>query len=167
MCECKRADRCSDPDIERKVRSALQILDERDGCLLENDVNERSITHKLAGYLESLFPEWEVDCEYNRNHDHVKRLRELVREVHTDEPEGKTVFPDIIVHHRNSDENLLVIEVKKASNPDNGDADFRKLRAFLQELHYEHGLFLRLRGSAEDRHALTWFHTEGRAGTNR
>lgn len=48
-----------------------------------------------------------------------------------------TVFPDIIIHQRNSDEhNLIVLEVKK---PDEDLAyDQRKLRAFRRELGYAH-----------------------------
>ena len=52
-------------DIERSVKTALNKLFERDAELLQNDVNERSITHKFAEYLESEFPGWDVDWEYN------------------------------------------------------------------------------------------------------
>ncbi len=55
------------------------------------------------------------------------------------------VQPDIIVHHRTKTyDNFLVIEIKKSTNdsPDRDDED--KLRAFLSELKYEHGLFLRI-----------------------
>jgi len=53
-------------EIERKVKSCLQILREQDKYLLDNDLNERTITHKLATYLQEEFQEFNVDCEYNR-----------------------------------------------------------------------------------------------------
>ena len=76
-----------------------------------------------------------------------------------DDTEAKTVFPDIIVHQRNKGENLQVIEVKKSSNPDDGDFDRRKLAAFVRPpFSYQHGLFLRLKvGSSNTDYELDWF----------
>lgn len=45
-----------------------------DRYLLENNLNERAITHKLAEYYQLLFREWNVDCEYNRNLGKPKEL---------------------------------------------------------------------------------------------
>jgi len=50
-----------------KIEDGLYTLLKKDGYLLKNSVNERSITHKLAEYYQVLFPEWNVDCEYNLN----------------------------------------------------------------------------------------------------
>ena len=64
-----------------KVKNAyLQFL-KNDGYLLENDVNERSITHKFAVYLENEFSEWDVDCEYNRNGIDKKTLIGLKEKI--------------------------------------------------------------------------------------
>ena len=38
-------------------------------------MNERSIAHKFATYLEDEFQGWDVDCEYNRNLEKQKRLK--------------------------------------------------------------------------------------------
>jgi hypothetical protein len=150
--------------IKRYVQNSIDMLYERDSFLLENDTNERSITHKLAGYLENYFPEWDVDCEYNRNRGEVKRIPpepvasdpepvasdpEPVASdpepVASDDTKAVTVFPDIIVHKRNTGENLLVIEVKKASN-NKDDAklkDLKKLRQFKQDpYNYLFAIFL-------------------------
>ncbi len=62
------------------------------------------IAHKLAEYLTPRFPKWDVDCEYNRLFDEAKRLNIRGQVVH--------VIPDIIVHHRDTLDNLLVIEAK-------------------------------------------------------
>ena len=51
----------------QNLEIALSELIERDSFLFEADANERSITHKLAEYLQAQFQDWNVDCEYNRN----------------------------------------------------------------------------------------------------
>jgi len=64
----------------KKIEVGLNLLINNDGYLLYKNINERSITHKLAEYLQNLFPEWNVDCEYNKNIDLLKDLdpRELL-----------------------------------------------------------------------------------------
>lgn len=47
------------------IRSLNRLL-KYDHYLLENDVNERSVTHKLAEYLSLEFYNWNVDCEFNK-----------------------------------------------------------------------------------------------------
>ncbi len=122
------------------VDAAVQRLLRHDGHLLNEGLQERAITHKLAFYLQDEFPEWHVDCEYDHDEDVRKRLR-LPREGEKD------VLPDIIVHRRGTDaHNLLVMEVKKTSNREsNGVTDTEKLRAFKDQLGYRYGFFLSLR----------------------
>jgi len=130
--------------IMERVKAAIERLFKRDARLIEMDVNERSISHRLALHLQDEFPEWDVDCEYNRKgHNDVKRLDLRVVCMKSDDIEAKTVFPDIIVHHRTTDDNLLVIEIKKSTSRVSSDADFRKLKAFKRQLGYRHALFLR------------------------
>ncbi len=144
-------------DVIEKVQSALDRLFERDGDLLRHDVNERTITHKLAQYLENEFPGWDVDCEYNRNHNQTKRLMMIAHPPAADNTDGVSVFPDIIVHHRMSDKNFLVIEVKKSTNREQPDFDLAKLQAFIEELGYENALFLLLQtGKQELKAELRW-----------
>lgn len=62
-------------EIENKLEKSLKRLLKDDFFLLESDAHERSITHKLAEYLQDEFEEWNVDCEYNRRgHGFVKKL---------------------------------------------------------------------------------------------
>jgi hypothetical protein len=137
--------------IECSIKAALSRLFERDAELLRNDVNERTITHKLAEYLEPEFPGWDVDCEYNRNHDQTKRLKSLPHKItRIDNTDGISVFPDIIIHKRMTDENLLVIEVKKSTSDESPVFDKEKLLAFKEELHYQHAVFLRVRTKSEE-----------------
>jgi hypothetical protein len=135
--------------VEAKVKRALGKLFTHDLFLLQSDVNERSLSHKLAEYLQSEFEDWNVDCEYNRRGFDPKRLNLGVEQVRTDDTQGRTVYPDIVVHRRNSEDSLLVIEIKKSTNRDDGESDRDKLRAFKAQLGYRYALFIRLRTATE------------------
>jgi hypothetical protein len=41
-------------EVNKRIRIALEILDEREKLLLSSNVNERALTHKLGVYLELL-----------------------------------------------------------------------------------------------------------------
>jgi hypothetical protein len=135
-------------DVKRRVIKAVCTFYRCDWELLDVNVNERSITHKLAEYLQSEFPYWHVDCEYNRLGSEVKRLVPKFIYSRPADPadiEAITVFPDIIVHRRRTNYNLLVVEVKKAAG--RGDMrDVEKLKAFtrVHEYEYKYGLFLKI-----------------------
>ena len=107
-------------DISERVTCSIKELLKEDAALLVHDVNERTITHKLAEKLARHFGDLDVDCEYNRQHNRIepKRLPPLSYPptAGTDDTEGLTIFPDIIIHLRATEENLLVIEAKKSSN---------------------------------------------------
>ena len=82
----------------------------------------------LARYMREKTPEnLDVDCEYNRHLANLKNLYFLKSELNF-EDEHK-VYPDILIHQRNSDDNnILVVEIKKLG--ENLETDFRKLKAF-------------------------------------
>lgn len=125
--------------VQSWVNEAIGILLKRDLFMLQANVNERSITHKLAEYLQGQLPEWTVDIEYNRDGHESKTLNLPVKnDVQSNDVHARTVFPDIVVHHRNTNENLLVIEVKKSSNPEGGEWDQRKLAEYKRQLGYLH-----------------------------
>lgn len=120
------------------VLEAVAQLVEEQRNLLALDVSERALCHQLAGYIARRAPAgFDVDVEYNRHHDDPKRLNLPRREALDDELRATTVFPDIIVHVRDSDEsNEIVLELKKPG--ESLDYDELKLRAFHDELGYEH-----------------------------
>jgi len=60
--------------VKERLETALRKLYVRDSYLLEHDAHERSITHKLGEYLQQLFPDYDVDCEYNLDR-HGSRFR--------------------------------------------------------------------------------------------
>ena len=133
-----------DEAVAEPLQASIQELLDRDDFLLRNNVNERTISHRLAMYMQEHFPNWDVDCEYNRNHDDPKRIPAPKR-IESDDVDAKTVFPDIIVHHRNTDENLLVLEIKKSSNPESSAEDLDKLSRIKKAFGYKHALFIRFR----------------------
>lgn len=122
------------------VSEAIENLMKNDRELLELGVTERALSHKLAEYItlsNKIVPPLVVDCEYNRHLTDIKRLNLPTRKALDNELRATTVFPDIIVHERNSDDsNLIVLELKK---PDEDIAyDRRKLEAFVSEFGYRH-----------------------------
>lgn len=143
-------------NIERKLIKACQKLLTRDSALLQKDVNERSISHRLALYLQKEFPKWDVDCEYNRDEGVPKRIFQVGDndiqgngEPFIQDTKARTVFPDIIVHHRGKSgtpNNLLIIEIKKTTSnvPDNFDLE--KLNSYKTNGHlsYQHAVFMKL-----------------------
>lgn len=50
-----------------RIMLGLKCLLTKDRYLLANNLGERTLTHKLAEHYQSLFNEWDVDSEYNRN----------------------------------------------------------------------------------------------------
>jgi hypothetical protein len=118
--------------------------------------SERAIAHRLAVYIEREVSEdvllqnhgpVVVDCEYNRHLNRTKthriseELASIVKEARrTVKPDSDddcfyvfSIAPDIVVHQRGNDEkNLLIVEVKKATNPEIPDYDRLKLSCFTE-----------------------------------
>jgi hypothetical protein len=130
--------------VEAAIGAALDMLLADDLHLLEADTSERSLSHQLAVRLAAHFPGFHVDCEYNRDGFDVKKLALPERHATDDSLEAVTVFPDIIIHVRGrTDQNLLVIEMKKASSRVGDEYDLKKLDAFKSDLGYQFALHLK------------------------
>lgn len=127
---------CKDPQVGSAVLDALTKLFEKDVQLLGLNVSEESAAAKIAQYLQPHFPAMHVDVEYNRMGNAPKKV------AWSGKPEE--VYPDIIVHLRDTDTNILAIELKKDSNPESKSKDISKLLAYRNELGYKHALFMRL-----------------------
>ena len=131
-----------------KVVRAFGHFIKKERYLLSVEANERSLTHRLAIYIEKEFPDFNVDCEYNRNGMEPKRLDSFKRQVDSDDIQGVTVYPDIIVHRRGPGNNLVVIEAKTSKNQqacqNNGNChcDRCKLRAYKKDIGYQHAFFV-------------------------
>jgi hypothetical protein len=147
------------------VGEALDLLFACDiGRDLPKGVHERTLTHRLAIYIELVLMRssrvasdgrpWSVDCEYNRDGpDDPKELMVLATKlavgltveelIRCDD--ARTVFPDIIVHRRGKDgPNLLVIEVKRRGAAlDDVNLDKAKLHRYANSpLNYRHAFLV-------------------------
>lgn len=109
--------------------------------LLQSDASEQAIAHQLAIKFSQNFLGWDIDCEYNRSMDTVKRLIYAVSP--TGEVCERNVVPDIIIHKRRTNNNLLAIEIKKSTNREDSFKDLSKLTAFRDQLGYQNSLFIR------------------------
>jgi len=110
-----------------KVVTALREFYARESFLLEKDLGERALTHRLAVHVENQFPGWSIDCDYDRLGERTLRLPHGAI-ISTDDHFGKSIYPDIVVHQREIPNNLLAIEVRKASNHQPPEHDQHKLR---------------------------------------
>lgn len=115
--------------VETNINDALNLLYRNDRLLITNSTSERSITHKLAAYIQQLFPQWHVDCEYNRRG--LRRPKDIL--------DQDTSYPDIIIHQRNTTTNLLVIEAKSIYSADHTDThDKKKIKAYIEDPEYQY-----------------------------
>jgi hypothetical protein len=129
-------------DIIKKINLSLDLFYEKDAHLIEINVHERSIAHKFAEYLQLLFPDYNVDCEYDRHGKYTKKL-ERIKECDKDRTTNR-ILPDIIIHKRGHDRNnLVVFEVKSKSTAT--ACDIKKLELLtkkLGEFGYDFGFFV-------------------------
>lgn len=164
----------SNEQVMKAVEGSLKRLVADDEYLLTSDVNERSLSHRFAIYLEeevSLWKEsWNVDCEYNRDVEggqyYSKKLdltRDDLRHFHpsVEDEHASTVFPDVIVHKRgkpgSSGANLIVIEMKKDSSQDDGTFDkTKKLPRYCSQLGYRYAAFVMLKTKGQSGYELEW-----------
>jgi hypothetical protein len=143
--------------LSRRLRAAVAMLYARDGRLLEYAAGERAVVAKLTAYLMPLFRGFDVDMEYNRHGLNPKDV---------DLPNGcrgkgrQRIYPDIIVHRRGHDRaNLLVVEVKKETNPEPRHCDRGKIEAMKREFGYRWGVLLELpagEGASERQPTEEW-----------
>lgn len=129
--------------VQQKLTKSLIKLLKNDIYLLKHDLNEPTISHRIAMYLTSQFKKHDVDCEYNGNASDAKNRKKiailqaraqkmgLIEPNSNEEMINRLVYPDIIVHKRGqsgSASNLLIIEVKKSSNSDEKAKDWDRIK---------------------------------------
>ncbi len=124
--------KASDIEVVKKMLLlGIQNFLTEDIQLLELNVREEALSHRLAYYLEralethkydlsvprELLDEIRIDCEYDKHGNEKKNLSDIMQKY----PDNNTdvVRPDIVMHVRGSDtHNLMVIEVKKTNGKD-------------------------------------------------
>lgn len=122
---------------------AFRQLTETDSYLLEVDANGLSISHRLGLHLQSVFPDWHVDCEYNRDSVKPSRIGRLyLNPGDAEDTEARTAFPDIVVHKHGSHTNYLVIEIKRSGSVIGRVIDCQKPRGYKRDLGYQYALFI-------------------------
>lgn len=139
----------NDEEILDRLSGATNKFLTEETTLLDVDANERSITHHLAIRVKEAFPNWDVDCEYNRIDDKKKRLPEP-RPTSSDDTRAITIYPDIVVHRRRTNFNCAVIEVKKVGNNSNVELDLYKLRGLTDMGDYRYRVGLHLTINCKD-----------------
>ncbi|HET8791176.1 MAG TPA: hypothetical protein VFM75_08195 [Modicisalibacter sp.] len=121
---------------------ALHTLTERDAFLLKKAANERAISFRLAMHLQSVFPSWDVDCEYNCWNSSNKRMNHIITTTDTAATEARTVYPDIVIHKRGTSQNLAAIEISKSTNDFGKHQDVKKLKAYKAQIGYAYAVLL-------------------------
>jgi hypothetical protein len=149
------------------LKEALQDFYKQENLLIEFKVSERALTHKLAEHLQKRFKEYNVDCEYNKIGNDPKRVTNLIDQMKlSGNCKGKcgacqnnkcVIFPDIIVHRRGFDDNLLVIEAKTRWSRKKQSNDHKKLMALSQSHEFKYKLGISLRFCEDWDNALKSF----------
>ena len=132
-------------DIFEKAKNEFL---EKEKAIIKNDTNERTLTQRLAFYLELQlrknikYENYSVDCEYNRKEEDIKRLK------YGKNTDKKEIYPDIIVHQRKIKNNLIAIEMKKTTSRNTDKIkDIEKLEALTDrknDYHYTLGIYFEL-----------------------
>lgn len=167
--------------IIEKIENSLRSLIEKEYWLIEKDLSEQSICHKLALYIQNEFNgcDLDIDCEYNGDitkdnerksisilKTNLKELNLLKEKEENDlekEYTNRAVFPDIIIHKRGShDYNLCIIEVKKSSSNIPFAYDDLKLKSYTSEdngnnLNYQIGVFVKIIVGAPPSYRLKYY----------
>lgn len=139
--------------VEDVMFRSLDQLVEKDRLLFDVNVNERSLTHRLALYIEEslakhnqFFLECDVDCEYNRSLAEIKKLYSTAPSITSADLDAVTIYPDIVVHRRfrqYRSNNILVIEAKKQFEPSQLDKDkLSILTKGQRKYEYQYGVFI-------------------------
>lgn len=150
-----------DTRIKELFLRALNDLIRKDIWLLQHNLNERCITHKLGEYLQPIFLNYNVDCEYNGDVEReglLKRICILQENVNqnVENVRDVSVFPDIIIHRRGFNQNnLCIVEVKKSAGGGDLEFDRDKLKAYTStedgnNLGYQLGIFVILQTNVEN-----------------
>lgn len=136
------------------------LKDEKE--IIRIDINERTLSARLMFHLQILLLEnesyketykpYSVDCEYNRMNEYkIKTLKRYENfEIDDNSDKIRKIFPDIILHKRKEEDNLIVIEMKKVNsymtNP-------RKLNNF----NYTLGVYFEVDTTGNNNHIIEFF----------
>ena len=132
-------------EVKQKVLRAFRQFMSKEVYLLAVGANERSLTHRLAVYIEQEFPDYNVDCEFQKDRREPKILERFAK---SEAANSGLAYPDIIVHHRGTADNFIVIEAKTSGTHTGCEesarcfCDLCKLCAYRDELGYRHAFYV-------------------------
>lgn len=112
-------------EVKSKVLSALKKFYREDKFLLQHDLGERCLVHRLAVCLEAQnFKGYYIDCEYNKAH--LNKNESHTKKVSSSHGN----YIDIIITKRDGDyrNDLVCFEIKKSKNYSERGNDRKKLR---------------------------------------
>jgi hypothetical protein len=124
----------TDGDTKKLIKYALKKLICRDLYLINKNLKEECINHRLAVHLCEGIKKFEldliIDIEYDKSIDEQKKKCS----------NGKPMRPDIIIHERgNNENNFLAIEAKKDYTTKH---DREKIRDLLKCYKYTYGCLI-------------------------
>ena len=145
-------------EIKRRIETALDTLYLVDNFLIRNGLCERSLNHRFAMHLQTLFPEYFVDCEYNKSHVGDANIQKRL----SSERFGNYV--DMIVGKRNRDPagDFICFETKKWNNTDRNaiaiDAEKLSILTDGNQFGYQYGFQLTYAPARENVDILVYQH---------
>ncbi|AAL94760.1 hypothetical protein C7Y58_05880 [Fusobacterium nucleatum subsp. nucleatum ATCC 25586] len=150
------------------------LKDEKE--IIRIDINERTLSARLMFHLQTILLEdelyrekyktYSVDCEYNRINEieyKILKVCEYIEKTKNFEEVDKKVYPDIIVHKRNENNNLIVIEMKKANSYiKKKENDKNRLKAMtnprkLNNFNYILGVYFEVDTTGNNNHIIEFF----------
>ena len=159
-------------DIFEKAKEKF-LKEEKE--IIEINVNERTLSARLMFHLQTLllneiyqenYKEYSVDCEYNRINEieyKILKVCEYIEKTKNFEEVDKKVYPDIIVHKRNENNNLIVIEMKKVNSYiKKKENDKNRLKAMtnprkLNNFNYILGVYFEVDTIGNNNHIIEFF----------
>lgn len=127
-------------ELDYLIRTALSLLYKNDKYLIDIHANERCIVFRFGYYFQNLlsmhceYKEYNLDLEYNRNKFGPKI---------TENSSNNGVYPDVILHKReNNEDNHLVMEFKGYWNNQGQEEDKSKIHDLMNpngEYKYKNG----------------------------
>lgn len=111
------------------------------------------------------YKEYSVDCEYNRINEYkIKTLKRYENfEIDDNSDKIRKIFPDIILHKRKEDDNLIVIEMKKVNSYiKKKENDKNRLKAMtnprkLNNFNYILGVYFEVDTTGNNNHIIEFF----------
>lgn len=114
--------------VKQKINSCVDKIYSKDKYLFDCKVCERCLMFRLAYYLQAEFPDYFVDCEFNKMGFNEYK-HEYKVEPTRQGSDLKKMYADIIVHKRNSDarDNFICLEIKRTKNGLDNDLERLKI----------------------------------------